>query len=201
MLLGRGAERQNACTLLDERRPFVVVGEAGVGKTALVRAATEGRTTYEGGGLSTLQWMPYLAFERALGRRLPEADPEWIASEIARAVGNGVLFIDDAQWTDRLTRDALTSLADRVAVAASVRSGSPGADEALEALTGFERIDLAPLDEETATEFARSLRPDLADGALGRLLRRAGGNPLLIEELTKTEEPSDSLRLAVAARI
>jgi DNA-binding CsgD family transcriptional regulator len=45
------------------------------------------------------------------------------------------------------------------------------------------------------------VRPDLAPDALAGLLRRAGGNPLLLTELAVSGEPSASLRLALAARL
>src|SRR5438067_9857152 len=117
MLVGRGDELELIHARVRDRRVVVIVGEAGVGKTTLLRAAVSGRkSVFEGGGLSTLSWMPYLAFERALGRRLPDADPAWVAGEVERAVGEGVLIIDDAQWTDGPTRDALAFLAPRVAL-------------------------------------------------------------------------------------
>lgn len=51
-------------------RPVVVIGEAGIGKTTLVRAAAAaaGRTLREGGGFATLSWLPYLAPRSSNGR-------------------------------------------------------------------------------------------------------------------------------------
>ena len=52
--------------LLPEGRPVVVHGEAGVGKTALVRAAVEATELklVEAGALATLSWLPYLPLRR-----------------------------------------------------------------------------------------------------------------------------------------
>ena len=67
MLVGREQEVGRLVRLLEERSAVVVVGEAGIGKTTLLRAAAErvGRPTYEGGGLATLSWMRLLPIARA----------------------------------------------------------------------------------------------------------------------------------------
>src|SRR6185437_13503268 len=76
VLVGRVAELKLLADCLAEGRPTVLVGEAGVGKTAALRAtaAGTGRRVFEGGGLSTLSWMEYLPLRRAVGDSLTAAD-------------------------------------------------------------------------------------------------------------------------------
>src|SRR4051812_40487865 len=99
-LLGRDAELRDVTELLAARRPVLIVGEPGVGKTSLMRAASEraGGRVLEGGGLSMLATRPLLAIERALGRRPPEGDDVAVAAELRAGVGDGVLIADDLQW-------------------------------------------------------------------------------------------------------
>lgn len=65
----------------------------------------------------------------------------------------------------------------------------------------FAQVELGPLPAEESGALVRAQRPDLPDAAVGRLVRRAGGNPLLLEELGRTGEPSASLRLLLSARL
>ena len=185
---------------------MVVVGEAGVGKTTLLRAAaaTQHGPVLEGGGLSTLSWMPGLLAERALGKKIAANDPAQIARLLSESTGDGVLIADDLQWADRLSSEAVRIAAASTRVLAAVRVGDPDADPVLDALAqaGFDRVDLEPLDRESVTVLVSSLRPELSSTLVERLYRRTGGNPLLIEELVAAEgEVSDSLRLALAARM
>lgn len=203
MLVGRERELELLTGALGSERPVLLVGEAGVGKTTLLRAACAERPRLEGGGLQTLSWMPYLPIERAIGRSLPAADAAWVASELSRVAKGKVLIVDDLHWSDPGTRDVLGLVAGRTPLLGAVRTGEEPTSAVVDELLGrgFERVDLGPLDAGSAAELARLLRPDLSETAVARLLRRTGGNPLLIEELVSTDEPSDTLRLALSARL
>ena len=85
---------------------------------------------FEGGGFATLAWMPYLALSRAVGRPIA-GDASHAAAAVEREVGPGILFVDDLQWVDPASRDALERLAGRVMVVAAVREGDPDAAEAM----------------------------------------------------------------------
>lgn len=191
--------------LLAEDRSVVVSGEAGIGKTTLLRtvAAESGRPVLEGGGLATLSWMTYLPLRRALGRDVADGDPTAVAADVETTVGAGVLLLDDAHWADPGTLETLTLLTGRVGVLAGVRRGDPGADSTLDRLrdAGYVDVPLRPLDTADAAGLVRTLRPDLPGAAVERLVSRTGGNPLLLRELSATGEPSASLRLALAARL
>ncbi|MGH8861232.1 MAG: LuxR C-terminal-related transcriptional regulator [Jatrophihabitantaceae bacterium] len=204
-VVGRERECAQLAEWLGEDRPTVVIGEAGVGKTTLLRAAASagGRRCAEGGALSTLSWMQYLPLERALGRAVRDGDETAVAGEVEAAVGSGVLLLDDLQWADPATLEVVRQLAGRVGLLAGVRRGDPGSETALDRLreAGFAEIALAPLSTPDATALVRTLRPDLGAVSVRRVVERTGGNPLLLHELTATGEPSASLRLAIAARL
>jgi DNA-binding CsgD family transcriptional regulator len=206
VLIGRDAERARLAELLADRRDAVVVGEAGVGKTALlddVCAAAE-RPAFAGGALATLSWVQYLPLQRAVGRSLDaNSDANAVAADVHRIVGRGVLVLDDLHWADAATITVIGMLAGRVQLLAGVRRGDPGAEPVLDLLrgAGFAVLELAPLDAAHSTSLVQSLRPELPPARVAALVARTGGNPLLLRELAATGEPSDSLRLSLAARL
>lgn len=204
MLIGRENELALLVDRLAEGRPVAVLGEAGVGKTSLIRAAAERAAIplREAGALATLSWLPYLPLRRAFGREL-EGDAAYVAATVEAELADGLLFLDDLQWADPLTTSLVPLLGGRVALVAALRRGDPGTANALEVATlaGIELLPLEPLDDADAAALARELHPSLSEGATRRLVERSGGNPFLLEQLAATGEPSESLRLTVAARV
>ncbi|HEY2297689.1 MAG TPA: LuxR C-terminal-related transcriptional regulator [Jatrophihabitans sp.] len=204
-IAGRTAELAELAALLADDRPVVVIGEAGVGKTTVLRAAAtaSGRSVFEGGALSTLSWMEYLPLERAFGASMRAGDPTAVATDMEARVGSGVLLLDDLHWADPATLEVVGMLAGRVGLLAGVRRGDPSADTALDRLreAGFVELALTPLSADDSARVVRELRPDLGEATVRRVVDRTGGNPLLLRELTVTGEPSPSLRLAIAARL
>lgn len=202
--MGREQELAELRRLIEGRRPVVVFGEAGVGKTVFVReaAALSDRRLAEAGALATLSWMPYLPLRRLLGRA-PTGDEAYVAAEVERAAGDALVFFDDVQWADRETRAVIPFLAGRLPVVGAVRRGDPSAAAVLDGLSaaGFELLPLEPLGDAAAAELLELLRPGLAPTAIRRLVERTGGNPLLLEELATSGEPTESLQLALAARL
>ncbi len=205
MLLGRQSELRRVVTLLKEGGSLTLVGEAGVGKSALLRAAVAEleRPAFVSGALATLSWMPYLPLERALGRSFGEGDAAYVASEVEHTVGSGLLVLDDLHWADSETRRVLPFLAGRIALATALRQGDPGTPALAAELAevGFELVELEPLAEEDAGALVRGLRGDLSAGVVEQIVRRSGGNPLLVEELAAHGEATTSLRLALSARL
>ena len=205
MLVGRVAELELMATLLADNVPLAVVGEAGVGKTSLLRSVAErsGRRVFEGGAHATLSWMDLLPFRRALARPIGAGDYARAAAEVEHRVGRGVLILDDLQWADTATMEVIAVLAGRIGLMAGVRTGEPGSEPSTDRLRlgGFTIVEIEPLAPTDAAEVAAQLRPDLSASAIARLVRHTGGNPLLLHELSVTGEPSRSLRLAVAARL
>ena len=202
MLVGRDTELRQVSTMLAEGRRPLLYGEAGVGKTTLARAAAaaSGRELFEAGALATLTWLPYLPFRRLLGRQ-PVGDAPSVAAEVERAVGDGVVFLDDLHWADRETRAVVALLTDRVDMLAAVRRGSE-ALEVLDELGGsFELLPVEALPDAAAAQLVELVRPGLPHRLVTAVLQRAGGNPLLLQELAASGEPTESLRLALAARL
>ncbi|MBI2777607.1 MAG: hypothetical protein HYX57_10160 [Chloroflexi bacterium] len=203
-LVGRDVELAALRASLATDAPVVLAGEAGIGKTALARAATaaSGRRLYEGGGFATLAWQPYLALRRAAQRPLG-GEPAQVAAVIERLVGPEVLFVDDLQWADRETRAVVELLAGRVAFVGAVREGDTGTATAmsLAARIGAGVVSVRGLDREAAAELAAWRRPDLPPEAIERLIRRSGGNPLLLEELASLGRPSRSLEQAIMRQL
>ncbi|WBB52633.1 LuxR family transcriptional regulator [Verrucosispora sp. WMMD573] len=130
-----------------------------------------------------------------------------------------VLVLDDLQWVDRTTRQLLlyllAGLGDlQLSVLAAVRSESlQGAHPLRRVLTELRRLrsvrvlDLAPLDRPGTEELATAVmrRPPTPEAA-EQLWRRSGGNPFVVEELSRElrdgrDGLSDTLREVFLARV
>ncbi|NLU79756.1 AAA family ATPase [Micromonospora sp. HNM0581] len=130
-----------------------------------------------------------------------------------------VLVLDDLQWVDRTTRQLLlyllAGLGDlQLAVLAAVRSESlQGAHPLRRVLTELRRLrsvrvlDLAPLDRNGTEQLATAvMRRPPAPEAAERLWQRSGGNPFVVEELSRElrdgrDGLSDTLREVFLARV
>lgn len=203
-IVGREPELAQVAELLRGDRPVAVVGEAGIGKTTLIRAAAAaaGRPLREGGSFATLAWLPYFALQRATGLTLV-GDPELVAARVERTIGPDVLFVDDLQWTDPATRAVVGLLVDRVAIVVAVRQGDAATAETLEPLLA-RRVAVVPLEglpDDDALVLARHLHRDAPIGALRRVVGRAGGNPLLLSELASRGSSSSSLARAILGQL
>lgn len=204
-VIGRAAELEQLGKLLESDRAAVVVGEAGVGKTSVVRAAVfaDGRESFEGGALSTLSWMAYLPIQRALGAGPGSTDAVSVAQLVERTVGPGILMVDDLQWADAATLEVLTLLVGTSCVVTAVRTGDPGSERALATLerSGYSRLDLDALGPASSADVVRRRAPGMTRARVERIVARSGGNPLLLTELAIDEEPSADLRLVIEARV
>ncbi|TIC83563.1 hypothetical protein E8D34_15655 [Nocardioides sp. GY 10113] len=212
-LVGRDADLAEVGALLDEPpRAVLVVGEAGVGKSALAAAALAGRSVRVGGALATLSWMPYLALRRAF----PELDEETWGGDVAHVLAllgellgtvpelparAATLLVEDAHWADEATLASLEGLVGVVPLLITVRRGHPAAPDVAARLekAGASRLDLEPLGGDDARRLLDRLRPGLVPAEAADLLARSGGNPLLLEELAR-DGVSESLTRAVLAR-
>lgn len=130
MFVGRHAELARLNETLAARKACLIVGTAGIGKTALMRnaATASGARAYEGGGLATLSSLAYLPIVRALGRELPDVGAATIAAAVRRHAGRGVLLVDDLQWADDGTLQVLERLVGEVPLLLAVRRGDPAAE-------------------------------------------------------------------------
>ena len=203
-IVGRDSEISRLAAALEADRAIAVVGEAGIGKTSLVRAAAAhaGVELFEGGGFGTLPDSPYLALRRAVGLSLA-GDAAAVASLVEQRLGPETLFVDDLQWVDQPTRSVLRLLRGRSGMVVAIRSGDPGAPAALElaAALGFERFELAGLATEAAIAILERLRPRLSGHDARRIVGMAGGNPLLLEEIAVHGQASGTTRRSIGAAI
>jgi DNA-binding CsgD family transcriptional regulator len=207
-LVGRAREVHELTSALSApARAVVVYGEAGVGKTAVIRSGVPAGARREGGALATLSWLRHLPLRRAFDGAVPEevwsGDPAHVAAAVEEAVADDVLVVDDLQWADPDTLTVVETLAARIPLVAGVRRGDPNGVATLDRLTkaGFRRVDVEPLPARDAAELVRRLRPELSHEEAESVVARSGGNPLMIEELAISEPGADTLRMALLSRI
>lgn len=115
-----------------------------------------------------------------------------LLAAIADHSPSGVLLaVDDAQWLDEGTLDALLFAGRRLKAEGIVLllAARPEPDRGLLA-DGFARIDLERVDESDAERIARGAAPaELAAAPLARLLAASDGNPLALVELASHLTP------------
>ena len=201
-LVGRENEVGALARLLEDGPLVAVVGDAGVGKTSLVRAAAAaaGLRLHEGAALPTLTWTPLLALRRALGDGL-DGDTTSVAREVERRLGPDLLFVDDLQWADDETRRVIAALAGRSSVVVAHRPGQPPALDGPSGPVEPIGFELGPLLADPATTLVHQVRPDLGAIAIRRIVASAAGNPLLLTELARSGNETESLRVALADRL
>lgn len=201
-VVGRDDELDRLIASLSADPAMAVIGEPGIGKTRLVRtaAATAGVRLFEGGGFATLVETPYLALQRAIGVPLA-GDAATAAATVERYVGPDVLFVDDLQWVDRAAIAAIRLLRGRIGIVVAIRSGDAGTEAAtiLADQLGLDRLSLLGLAQDAASAIVLHHRPGLGAEEVARIVARAGGNPLVLEEITIRGEPSGVVRRSIAA--
>jgi DNA-binding CsgD family transcriptional regulator/tetratricopeptide (TPR) repeat protein len=210
-LLERASElttlARSLATARDGRGSFVLVsGEAGVGKTALVRAFCDAHR-----GAARVLWGrcdplftpqplgPLLDIAEAVGGELAEvaqaagASPYRVAVALRRELGGrlpAVVVIDDAQWADQATLDVIRLLAGRLegvgaAVIVTYRDDELDRWHPLRIVVGeigagqaITRIRLNPLSLDAVTSLAERQGASPAE-----LYDKTGGNPFFVTEV------------------
>ena len=218
-------------------RVVLVHGEAGIGKTSLVRSVCE-EMELEGAQVLWGQSLRFGAVEAmyhplvlALEGWLGEADDAERASVVeavpaaalilpslgapppdspstlmmvvdgllSRVVAQGptVLVVDDVQWADPATRDALSYLVagfarQRMALLTTHRDEAAGSDlfqhwlGNLRRMPGAQELELARLDQEaTGNQIAALLGRPPAPRLMEQVYERSGGNPYFSELLVR----------------
>ncbi|HEX5621379.1 MAG TPA: AAA family ATPase [Solirubrobacteraceae bacterium] len=198
-------------------RLVLVGGEAGVGKTALVREFADGRRALWGAcdPLQTPRALgPLLDVADAVGGELQEiaADGPRPATMVTallqelRAQPGTVLIIEDVHWADGGTLDVLRMLGRRMGGVPSlaVATFRDVADHPLRVVLGelataadVARVRLLPLSEDAVRELAE---PHGVDGH--DLHARTGGNPFYVTEVLSAPSATipATVRDAVLAR-
>jgi DNA-binding CsgD family transcriptional regulator len=186
-------------------RLVLVEGEAGVGKTALVR-----RFCDDQGRAARVLWgacdglftprplAPLLDVAELAGGELAEVVarggfPHEVAAALLRELGTRVptvFVVEDLHWADEASLDVFRLVARRAAsvsalVIASYREHELGADHPLRIVLGelattpgIEHLEVAPLSRAAVGQLARphGVDPD-------RLHRKTGGNPFFVTEV------------------
>src|SRR5579884_317535 len=202
-------------------RLVLVGGEAGIGKTSLVRELrrrTASSARFFVAGCEALSVPAPLAPVRELAEAAGAGDvadragdPLALARSLLRALSAHapvVAVVEDAHWADPATLDVLRLLARRledvaVAVVITYRDDEVDASSELRRLLGdlatrpaVERLALSRLSEATLRALAQGAGID-AD----RLARLTGGNPfLVVESIAAGGKLPESVRNAVLAR-
>nr|WP_296065023.1 LuxR family transcriptional regulator [uncultured Actinoplanes sp.] len=195
---------------------LAIRGEAGVGKTVLLdHAAACGLRLLRGVGIESEAELPFAALhqlvypylDRLAALPAPQAAALQSAFGLAGApvrdrflVGAATLsllselasegpllaVLDDVQWFDRASLDALLFAArrlhaDPLAMVVSVREPGSGVS-----LSGIDVLDLTGLDPASARALLAEHADGLSASVCERILREAGGNPLAVIELART---------------
>lgn len=186
----------------------VVIGPAGIGKTALIRAAAADPAYYpvtiRGSRVSGKTPFGALAWLISEMTEDVEARPEQLLHELdsllaQRAGGKRILLVlDSVEWLDNWTGMAVSQLVRRsgARVLAAAENFSDSAPDLLALWTEglLHRVDLTPL----AMEETRELMQNLLDGPVSTMAaqsmqRHSGGNPQLITLLTRDQADEGSL--------
>ena len=176
----------------------VVTGAAGCGRTSLLQqvAAAFNGPVYTGGGLSMLRTNQALALSRAVRAKLPVHDVALCAEAVRSRVRGGLLILDDLQWCDPVTIAVLPHLAATCRVVAALRTPHRLPDTAIASLTAVGHFQAVPLlDSTAAIRLVHDIAPGLPDAAVAQLVRRAGGNLLVLTALARLAQRQPS-RLA-----
>jgi DNA-binding CsgD family transcriptional regulator len=202
--VGRTGELARAEAIFTAGAGVLLLGEAGIGKTALARrlaerAASRGAAVVQVVGRAVASGAPFEAFAGVLAGRdgleprggaagqLTAGD---VAARVAAAVAGSrlLLVVDDADLLDDGSARVLLHLASTGAtVIATARSAVlPGLIEALWRDGYCERVELTGLSDDEAAELLEALLGAPADlAASAAFVLRAQGNPLLLRELVQ----------------
>ena len=206
----------------------LIAGEAGVGKTTLLRAFVEGLepgTTYAWGACDALHTPrplgPVMDMAAALGpefrkvvHKSDQTSDYFIEMiEAIERLGHGIVLVfEDVHWADNATLDLLKYLCRRVLalkllVVISHRNDEVGPSHPLSALVGdlparvVNRIDLAGLSADGVAKLAKQFGHS-GDG----VFELSGGNAFFTTELLSQPESSggdlpQSIRAAIQTRL
>jgi DNA-binding NarL/FixJ family response regulator/energy-coupling factor transporter ATP-binding protein EcfA2 len=183
-LVGRKRELSVVARALDDvaagsTRILGVIGEAGIGKTALLAAIARlararGLEVRQTRAAAHERYVPFAAIPR----------------ELAADVGSAALLVDDAHWADEASTDLLLDLLGRppaepylLVVASRQRGSGPALRLLGEArrVAGFEELVVGPLDDDASL----ALLAGVDESVRERILEESHGNPLYLTEFAR----------------
>ncbi|MEU8145586.1 LuxR family transcriptional regulator [Nonomuraea sp. NPDC048901] len=223
MLKGRREDQAVVDGLLESARAgrsgaLVIYGDPGIGKSALLRSASERATdlrVLRSVGVETEAELPFAALHQLLRPELARAEalPERQALALKGALGLGAAAGEDRFLIGLGTLSLLSEIAedgpllclvddahwlDRASADALVfaarRLDAEGVVLLFAARDGFNAQGLperrlGPLDAESAAELLTERDPHLAESLRNRVLAESCGNPLALIELPRTADP------------
>ena len=203
-------------------RLLLLAGEAGVGKTALLRHFCDGRPDVLWGDCDALftpsQLGPLTDIAEVTGGDLAAAVADAAPAHVVTAAllreleqrGSAIVVVEDVHWADEATLDVLRLLGRRIATVpvlliATYRDDELDRSHPLRVMLGelsrrdtTSRLRLVPLSLEAVAELAEPFGVDAAE-----LHRRTAGNPFFVTEALAAggvELPA-TVRDAVLARV
>lgn len=189
-LRGRTAVLAQIGATLDLRRPVLVVGVAGSGRTEVLRAARAGRSAREVSGRDQVSGVPLAMMAPLVAAAgLGAAEPVEIYRHLPRRLQEwgDLLVVDDVDLADRGSAVLLAqAVRSRVLALASARAVDRVPHGLLDAFraAGVERVDLGPLEvDDIAAVAAQRLGDELSVRSLARLAQASAGWPERVVEM------------------
>ncbi len=182
MLEGRREELERIGLALDDGRPVLVSGAAGIGKSALVAELLSSRNGVTAQCSSPLRSRPFHPLSRAFGwASTPDTIATMLERTFAAMESDALLVIEDVQWADPETLELATAFSTQRRLVMTTRVGEPGgaAARGLISWMGGEDVELGPLAEDVIIEILRREAPTLVAGERREVLDRCGGNALV----------------------
>ncbi|MBU2667137.1 AAA family ATPase [Actinoplanes bogorensis] len=209
LLVGRDEERGRITSVLTRVSApagdaLVLRGAAGMGKSALLRTARELAHEREirvlsVTGVQAETRLPFAALRQLLAPLgadpITDGEPHAVGISALELLSSAAsdrpigLIVDDAQWIDRQSWQALAFLGRRLAdeplfLLVAVREGEEAA--ARLAGSGLPELTVGPLPEDVAGSLLDRVAADLPPAVRRRVIAEADGNPLGLIELSAT---------------
>jgi DNA-binding CsgD family transcriptional regulator len=198
VLEGRDEELRRVRDAISLRRPVVVSGVAGIGKSTLVSAiVAEHPGARVGQSLPALTHRAHHPLLHAFGwTNVPGGTPSVSAAVRAASDQGDLVVLEDLQWADAGTLEVIAELAGERAMLCTVQEGSPNADAVLHLIeaVGGVMVELGPLEASVVAAAVRATKPDLLQGEVRRVVDAAAGNPLVAEVLAASTDGATSGR-------
>ena len=190
-LVGRERERERLVALAESGGALQVVGEPGVGKSALLSCVDGHRVV----GVEAEEDFPHAGLHQALHPFLsgphrvldvvfgladgpvPPVHLVGLAALEVLTAARAVVLVDDAHWLDRESQDVLGFVARRLTAGALIATASRPL------FAGVPTLSLEPLPAGAALEVLDAVAPGLNPERRSWVLARAAGNPLALVEL------------------
>jgi DNA-binding NarL/FixJ family response regulator len=182
VLIGRDREVGSVLEIVGRRGSCTLLGEPGIGKTAVLEAvhAELGERAALGGAIQPLRWVPYFALQRACDAHLTGI-PTHVLADVLGALDGRALLLDDLHWADPDTLELLPEIAHEVPIVSTVRADDPGSDNALTVVSAIGTvISVEPLEPDAAHALARDSAPSATEAELREMVAASDGNPLLL---------------------